>query len=303
MNTAKIMSAAALAFAFLSCGTNEQKSIESNLTADSTSAKVFQSPSPDGENNKQTERKFIRTADLKFKVKDVVQATYNIEEITNRNGGFVTSTNLSSTQDNVTTTPTSPDSSLEITNYTTVSDMTVRVPNSKLDTTLKEIAKNVDYLDFRIIKAEDVSLQMLANHLEQNRSEKYERRLTQAIDNKGKRLKDITDAEEMLTQKEENGDNAKISTLSLTDKVEYSTVSITVYQRQTARREMIANFKTIEPYQPGLGKRIVTSLSFGWSFLEDMLVFLVKFWVIFLLAIIALIAYKKAHAKAGFKTS
>jgi ribosomal protein L1 len=42
-------------------------------------------------------RKFIRTADLKFKVKNVTKSTYAIENITNKFDGFVTYTNLQST--------------------------------------------------------------------------------------------------------------------------------------------------------------------------------------------------------------
>ncbi|OYX82606.1 MAG: hypothetical protein B7Y83_14200, partial [Flavobacteriales bacterium 32-34-25] len=45
---------------------------------------------------KDSTRKFVRTADLKFKVKSVPQTTYAIENITNKFGGFVTFTNLQS---------------------------------------------------------------------------------------------------------------------------------------------------------------------------------------------------------------
>src|SRR5688572_3224375 len=40
---------------------------------------------------------FIRTADIKFKVKDVKQSTFDIEDLVSRHGGYITYTNLSST--------------------------------------------------------------------------------------------------------------------------------------------------------------------------------------------------------------
>src|SRR5690606_11498076 len=63
------------------------------------------------------ERKFLRTADLKFKVKDVSKATESIETITYQCGGFVTHTRLSSDiiQSNITSI--SKDSYLETTYY------------------------------------------------------------------------------------------------------------------------------------------------------------------------------------------
>ncbi|MCX6210171.1 MAG: DUF4349 domain-containing protein, partial [Bacteroidetes bacterium] len=183
------------------------------------------------ENNKDSTHKFIRTADLKFKVKSVIASTYDIEAITSRLGGFVTYTNLQSTVDNVSNTAINADSTLETTYYTVSNSITLRVPNTKLDTTLKEISKNIDYLDYRIIKADDVALQLLSNNLTQKRSAKYEQRLANAIDNRGKKLKETTVAEDVLLNKQEQADNAKVSNLSLNDQLNFSTITLAIYQR------------------------------------------------------------------------
>jgi Domain of unknown function (DUF4349) len=122
------------------------------------------------ENYKDPERKFVRTADIKFKVKSVVNTTTDIENICTAQGGFVIYTNLASNIDDHTETPISADSILETTHYTVTNTMTLRVPNTKLDSTLKDIAKSIDYLDYRIIKADDVSLQILANDFTQKRT-------------------------------------------------------------------------------------------------------------------------------------
>ena len=119
--------------------------------------------------NKDSTRKFVRTAEMKFKVKDVRKATFSIEDIIARHDGFVTYTNLNSTVDYKTYTAMSPDSMLETWFYTVANDMVVRIPNTTLDTTLKEIARHIDYLDYRVIKAEDVTLNMLSNQLMQMR--------------------------------------------------------------------------------------------------------------------------------------
>jgi len=290
MQTIKIILGLGLSILLFGCS---QSSDESNSMAQDSTSNAFISSSAAVENVKDTTRRFIRSADLKFKVKSVIKSTYDIEEITNRQGGFVTFTNLTSNIDNATTTAVSADSSLETTYYTVTNSITLRVPNTKLDTTIKEISNNIDYLDFRIIKAEDVALQILSNNLTQKRSAKNEERLTNAIDNRGKKLNETTVAEEILLSKQEQADNAKISNLSLTDQIKFSTINLSIYQRQTIKRELISNDKNIDAYEPGFGTKLFDALKYGWDILETFIVFLTQLWGLFLFAIVVYFIYKK----------
>lgn len=292
MNTSKIVLTLGLAITLFGCGSPNDGQMEKSAIADSTS-NAFISSSAAVENGKDTTRRFIRTADLKFKVKSVIKSTYDIENIANRQGGFVTFTNLTSDINNVTTTDVSADSSLQTTFYTVTNSITLRVPNIKLDTTLKEISNNIDFLDFRIIKADDVALQILSNNLTQKRSAKNEERLTKAIDNRAKKLNETTLAEEILLSKQEQADNAKISNLSLTDQIKFSTINLSIYQRQTIKRELISNDKNIDAYEPGFGTKLLDALKFGWDILETFIVFLTKLWGLFLFAIVVYFIYKK----------
>jgi hypothetical protein len=292
MQTTKIISVLGIAIAFLSCGRSGEGQLEWKEVADSTSNNLISS-SAAVENSKDSTRKFIRTANLKFKVKSVIKSTYDIENITGSHGGFVTYTNLASNIDNVTNIAVSADSSLETTYYTVTNSITLRVPNIQLDTTLKEIAHNIDYLDYRIIKADDVALQILSNSLTQKRSAKNEERLTNAIDNRGKKLNETTLAEEILLSKQEQADQAKISNLSLSDQVKFSTVNLLIYQRQTIKRELISNDKNIEAYEPGFGSKILDSIKFGWDMLEGGIIFLTKLWALFLFAGFVYFMYKR----------
>jgi len=279
-----------------SCGGGSMRPTENASAADSTSAKDISS-SAAVENTKDTTHNFIRTADIKFKVKNVIPATYSIEDIVSQQGGFVTSTNLASTVDNVTSVPISADTTLETTYFTVTNDMTIRVSNTKLDTTLKAIAGLVGFLDSRVIKANDVSLQILANNLLQKRIAKNAARLTTAIDNRGKKLNETTNAEETLSGKEEESDNADISNRSLTDQIKYSTVTLAIYQRQSVKRELIASDKNIDVYEPGLGSQLADSFEYGWEILKTVFVFLARFWGLFLFAAVCYAGYKAYLSK------
>ncbi|NOS94409.1 MAG: DUF4349 domain-containing protein [Cyclobacteriaceae bacterium] len=244
-------------------------------------------------NTKDTTHQFIRTADLKFKVKSVVKATYTIEDIVARQDGFVTYTNLGSHVNYSTTTAVSADSSL-VTNWFTVTNtMVLRVPNVKLDTTLKLIGRTIDFLDYRVIKAEDVALQMLSNSLTQKRAGKSEKRLTTAIDQRGKKLLETTNAEELLEQKQAQADQARIANLGLNDRIQYSTINLEIYQRQDQHREVIVNEKKMEEYEPSFGSRLANSLEMGWNALESLLVFIARLWVFLLIGIVVYWVYLK----------
>jgi hypothetical protein len=242
---------------------------------------------------KHQAQQFIRTANLKFSVKNVATATYDIEEITRKNGGFVTFTHMASNISNQSWIAISADSTLETTHYQVTNTITLSVPNTMLDTTLKEIARNVDFLDFRIIEATDVSLLRYANSLAAKRAEKAAVQLTNAIDSKGKKLSEITPAHAILASTLEQADHAMLSNLSLTDQIKFSTVKIAIYQREAIKREVMANYKNIAAYEPGFGSKLLAALSLGLELLKSVVLFFAKFWAVFLILTMGYVVYKK----------
>lgn len=243
--------------------------------------------------DKKSKQKFIRTADIKFKVKNVVKSTYAIENATQKFGGFVTYTNLQSTIHDQLKTKISQDSTLETTKYTVENNITIRVPNTQLDTVIKTIAKQIDFLDFRVIKADDVSLKLLANQLSQKRSASTEKRVEKAIDAKGKKINDIIEAENTLANQKESNDNNTIENLSLQDQVNFSTITLQLYQNETIRQEIMESEKDSAAYKPNLGIQIIDSLKTGWYILEAIFVFLVNLWPFILIGFGGFLIYKK----------
>ncbi|MBF4492029.1 DUF4349 domain-containing protein [Flavobacterium sp. MR2016-29] len=246
---------------------------------------------------KDSKQKFIRTADIKFKVKNVVKSTYAIENATQKFGGFVTYTNLQSNIHDQIKTKISQDSTLETTKYSVENNITIRVPNTQLDTVIKTIAKQIDFLDFRIIKADDVSLKLLANQLSQKRSKVSEKRVEKAIDAKGKKINDIIEAENSLDDKKEANDNRTIDNLSMQDQINFSTISLQLYQNETIKQEITAGERDSAFYKPNLGIQIVDSLKTGWYILQSILVFFLNLWPIILIILGSIFVYKKYGKK------
>ena len=276
----------------LSCkesASKENAAYAEEATTDSTSV-VSSSAAVE---NKNSNRKFVRTADVKFKVKNVAKSTYAIEDATTKFGGFVTYTNLQSNIHSEDRTKVSQDSTLVTTKYKVDNNITIRVPNTKMDTVIKTIAKQIHFLDYRIIKADDVSLQMLSNELAQKRSNSSEKRLANAIDSKGKKLNQVVDAEVTLDAKKEQNDASKLQNLSLQDQVNFSTLTLNIYQDESIKQEMVANEKSINAYRPNIGLQIWDSVKTGWFMLEHIISFIVVLWPFAIIGFLGFLGYKK----------
>jgi hypothetical protein len=262
---------------------------KSSVAADSTS--VISSTA--AVQSKNSNRKFVRTADIKFKVKNVYKSTGVIEDATSKFGGFVTYTNLQSNISEEDKTKISPDSTLVTTKYTVVNNITIRVPNARLDTVVKTIANQIGFLNYRVIKADDVTLQMLSNKMAQKRSNLTEIRIANDIDKKGKKLDQVLDAEENLANKKEANDSKTLENLSLEDQVNFSTLSIEIYQDETAKQEMISNQKSINAYRPNIGLQVWDSIKTGWFMLENIISFVVVLWPFALIGFLGFLGYKR----------
>lgn len=279
----------------ISCGSShhELESKEQAIQDSVAAASGFVSSSAAVVNKADTTHKFIRTADVKCRVKSVIKSTVVIEDFVIKQNGFVTLSNLTQDVSRHTVVPVTQDSSLETTYYVAKNDLIIRVPNLKLDTFLKQVATQIDFLDYRIIKANDVGLQMLENKLTEQRLKKHEERLTKAIDDKGKKLIETSVAEENVLSKQEQADNATLSNLNLNDQINYSTVSIQLYQKETIKRELVENEKNTKAYEPSLAQKATEALLSGWNILAAILLFLVNAWPFVLAGLVAFVVYRK----------
>ena len=241
--------------------------------------------------------RFVRTADVKFQVANVTEATYHIEDVTNHFGGFVTYTNLHSTVSNSKTVPVSADSSLSITYYTVENDITLRVPNTRLDSTLRAMSGLVDFLDHRIITATEVSNQALANDMAERRNKDYEQRTLRQVDNKQMKQEEATAAQDKALQSREAADNARLANLSLDNQVKYSTVHILIYQNETAKKIKVCNESNVTIYKPSFGTQLWDALVSGWEIFEALTVGIAHLWIFIILTVGGVIVYRQYRVK------
>jgi hypothetical protein len=242
-------------------------------------------------------RKFIRTADLRFKVKEVRNAVDSIEKMAVDAGGFVAQTSLYSQVDRIDNTPVSDDSTLETNYFTVTGDLTLRVPNSKLDEILKSFQSLIVYLDHRTISADDVSLQILENQSTQQYLANSRNRIINHIDEGDDKLRSRVEAERLIMEQKARSNEARMMNMNLMDQVNFSTVRLSIYQRQALKREVVINEKNIDAYKPGFGVRIGDALNTGWLALQNVFIFIAKVWGLILIGLIGFIIYRLSFAK------
>jgi hypothetical protein len=284
-----VLTALVFATAIYSCK-NAQNDNFAEAALDSTAVESSIASSNAAREPKNSNKKFIRTADIKFRVKNVPSATYAIENAVSKFGGYVTYTDLKSEIIDKSIVKINQENTLETTKYSVVNQLSIRVPNTKLDTVIKLIAKQIDFLDSREIKADEVSLKLIENELLQTRKSKHVDRLAKAIATKGKKLNEIIIAENDLETKNAENDNNKIETNLINDQVNFSTLTLNIYQKETIKQDLIVNPKI---YREDFGSRIFDGLKTGWYMIEAIIAFFIQLWAVFLIGFVIYFFYKK----------
>jgi len=247
-------------------------------------------------NLEKTGRSFIRSAEVKFKVKNVQSSTEKIEDLTAKYNGYIINSNLQNQINNTSEIAISKDSSLATKTYVVENNITIKIPNAKLDSLLRDLNSMIQFLDNRVIKAEDVSLQFLSNSKEIKRLDIYEKRITKAIDQKGKKLDETNASENTLLERQIQNDKINIQKLSLEDQVDFSTIQIQIYQNEVKFKEIVSNrnnYESIRPYRENLFLKLGDALIDSWYIFEEILLFFTRVWYLALGGILIIIFYRK----------
>jgi hypothetical protein len=236
-------------------------------------------------------KKFVRTAEVKGRVSDVLRTTLTIEDVAARHGGFVLDNRLSTQVEYQDRQPFSRDSAVEVTRFHVRNDLTLRVPYTRLDTTLRAIGRHIEFLDYRIVNADDITFRLLEEQLAQRRLAEHQQRLRSALQSRQERDGMGENADRLLSSRAD-ADTRRLERLRLDDAVQYSTVKIALYQPAELRQAHVANTE-FPRQQPPLAYRLSEALAGGWRLLEALLLGIIRLWGVILLAVLVYWLYKR----------
>lgn len=252
-------------------------------------------------NNPRAGRKIIRTANIKTKVANTEQATYKIERIARQFDGFVTKTDLESRIIGENSTPISSDSVLQIRQYEVSNTISLRIPTYRLDTFLSEISSVYKFLDYRRVHADDMTADFLSNEMRALVRANSVKRIENASDNKGKRLDNIVEAEQTALAMNDAKIDQQIRNMETEYSIQYSLVSLEVYQESVISQSIKVNPSVLEP-SPNFSYRFQEALLRGWTILMGFILLIVNLWSVILIALLGWFIYKK-YDLSGIKWS
>ena len=259
--------------------------IAANAKQDSVATSNIYAPMAVGKAN-DSNHVFMRNADMRFSVKDVRQATLDIERLVRKYDGFVTYTSLTGNKYLNNSIRVSKDSIMEVYKMNVTNEITLRVPNMNLDSTLIELNGIIEFIDNRTIRADDVKLQLLAAGLKAKRNSQHISKLYKTINDQGKKLPETVNALNDLDYSKTNYDEQQLSLMDLKDKVSYSTVKMYVYQPEVMEYKKTMIPAVIEPYSPSFGDRLNSALNTGLTILQAIMLFFATIWPLLFLFVI-----------------
>lgn len=272
------MKLALVAGVVLLCAACKQKSYESDKLSSSADSTTATSPAD------TVVRKLVKTADIRFKVKNVEKTSEDILALVNKDSGMVMHHNISSAIEQTHDVAFSNDSLMRVSSFNTNAEMTVKLPVEKVDSFLNTVTRMGIYVTERKMDIEDRSLDYLEAQLKvRNRTELVaKQRAGEVI---------IKDPTAVINLKDDLVDG-QINNKRIDDAVKYSTISLNFYQSNTIYKEIVAND---DPSAYGISffKRMLNALDNGWQLLTDLIVAITNLWAFIVAGVIGWIIFLK----------
>ncbi|MDN3587936.1 DUF4349 domain-containing protein [Pedobacter aquatilis] len=260
---------------------NSEKRDES---ADATSVAEFNKQSVD-----TAVSKIIKTADMRFRVRNVQNTKQKLSETIKANGGSLAEFSIQSNIQESEKVKLSSDSLKEITSYRTEGYVVAKVPSEKLDDFTNKITEMAVFVDNASMKMDDQSLNYLANKMKaQNR--------VSASNQIGKiPSKKAENIESALVLNDDYVDR-KIDNMNIDSKVKFSTITLNFYQDNTIKTMIVAN-DNIYDYKPAFVTRLWLNVVNGWSIFMEVILALANLWMLILASVLGVIAFKYYKAR------
>lgn len=237
--------------------------------------------------------KLVKTADMRFKVKNVQHVAEQITKLTTQNGGMVTHHDMKSNIVDQQDIKLGNDSVKRLTVYNTTADLAVKIPSDIAESFMDSLNHLGVYIDTRKMDVEDRSLDYLSEKL------KTENRQASAILRaKGMKLTQKV-ADSILVLKDDAVDR-KISNLRTDDASRFSVITLSLYQNNTVNKEIIPS-DDLSDYKSTLTVRLGLALSAGWYYFSELIVGMFHLWPFILIggAIwLGIYLYKRKKAAA-----
>ncbi len=229
-------------------------------------------------------RMMVRKADMNFKVKELQKTSQKISALTAKCGGEVWNSHLRTEIQNTVTKQLSADSLLEVITHRQTNELTIRVPSKNLDSLLVSLEGLSQLLHHKEVTTENVSLDYLSNELKAKNLARTQNNHEEAMDKKKANLEKYTDATYRNSDMQNEVVDRQIQNLAMLDQVQFSTVTVSIYQDVEAYQNVVANLHS-DRFGPGFGSSALMAIQDGWSFMLNLIIFLIRIWPLYVVGV------------------
>ena len=221
--------------------------------------------------------KIVKTADMRFRVKNVQNTKEQLSKTIKKEGGTVAEFSIESTIQETDKIKQSTDSLKEITSYRTQGYLVAKVPSEKLDEFTNTIAKMAVFVDNQSMKMDDQSIAYLSNKLKaQNRVDAIEK-INKVASKKS------ANVESSLYIKDDYVDK-RIENMQIDSRVKFSTITLNFYQDNTVKTMIVAN-DNLYDYRPAFINRLWLGIVNGWTIFKEIIIAISNLWMLILVGI------------------
>jgi len=212
--------------------------------------------------------KIIKSANTKYQVEDINQASEKIKAMVLANNGYVSEMRFENNQ------------------YRKQNVIVLKVPNYQFDGLLKKMGSVSIKVDFVNITTQDVTEAYLDAESRLKTKRLVKRRYEEILRTKAHRVQDLLDVEDKINDIQEEIEAVQGKLNYMKTKVALSSIQIELYEN--INQDMIVEKETGE-----FSKKMNEALSFGVDMIKLVLLLMVYIWPILLVAFIAFIIYKR----------
>lgn len=212
--------------------------------------------------------KIIKSASVKYKVKDVKLTARRIQKITEELNGYIS------------------DLRFENNLYQKENKFTIKVPQNNFNSIMDSIAKFADFVDFENITSKDVTEEYIDLQTRLNTKLEVKKRYETILRNKAKTVKDILATEEKLRviQEEIEASQGKLNYLS--NRVSLSTIQVNLYETVAYKEEPNSYTKTFL-------SKTKNGFSYGWKLVENIIIGIITIWPLIIIGFLVFFLIKR----------
>ncbi|WP_298759028.1 DUF4349 domain-containing protein [uncultured Psychroserpens sp.] len=221
-----------------------------------------------GMNQVPADLKIIKSANARYKVKDVKTTTRKIKHIAQKYGAYIS------------------DLRFENNLYQKENRFTIKIPQQYFDVMMDSIGFMVEFVEYENITTKDVTEEYIDIHTRLETKKEVKTRYESILRKNAITVEDILATEDKLRIIQEEIESAQGRLKYLTNKVSYSTIQIDLY-------ETVEYTEEPESYSKTFFAKGKEGLNNGWTIIESFILGLIYVWPLVIIGVIVFFVVKK----------